>query len=101
MRTDEAILTISVAASLLGLHPRTLMLYEKAELLTPHRTGTNRRMFSLKNLEELQFIKYLTHEMGINLQGVKFILNALSLAESEGVSLKKRIFPEFKPKTLV
>lgn len=101
MNSEKPILTISVAATLLGLHPRTLMLYESAGFVIPHRTDTQRRMFSLQDLEHLQFIKYLTQQNGVNLQGVKFILEALSLAEKEGVNLKKLLFPSFKPKLLV
>lgn len=101
MNSEKPILTISVAATLLGLHPRTLMLYESAGFITPHRTNTQRRMFSIKDLEHLQFIKYLTQQNGVNLHGVKFILEALALAEKEGVNLKKLLFPSFKPKLLV
>ena len=99
--TEAPLLTISVAADLLKLHPRTLMLYERAGFITPHRTGTNRRMFSFKDLDNLQFIKYLTHQQGINLQGVKFMLEALSLAQKGGVGLKKLLFPTFKATKLV
>lgn len=101
MNSEKPILTISVAAALLGLHPRTLMLYESAGFITPHRTDTQRRMFSVQNLEHLQFIKYLTHESGVNLHGVKIILEALSLAKKEGVNLKKLLFPSFKAKQLI
>ena len=100
MRTEEPILTISVAADLLGLHPRTLMLYEKEGLMTPHRTGTNRRMFSIKNLEELQFIKFLTHDRGINLEGVKIVLKSLEITKGQ-IDLKKLLFPTFELKQLV
>ena len=101
MNTIQPILTISVAAELLHSHPRTLMLYEKIGLITPHRTGTQRRMFSFKDLEVIQFIKYLTQKQGINLQGVKFMLEALSLAKKEGINLKKMLFPAFKPTSLI
>jgi len=101
MNSEKPILAISVAATLLGLHPRTLMLYESAGFIIPHRTATQRRMFSIQDLEHLQFIKYLTHENGVNLRGVKIILEALSLAEKEKVDLKKLLFPSFKPKHLI
>ena len=100
MNTIQPILTISVAASLLHSHPRTLMLYERIGLITPHRTGTQRRMFSFKDLEVIQFIQYLTQKQGINLAGVKFMLQALSLAQKEGVNLKKLLFLDFKPVSL-
>lgn len=101
MRTEEPILTISVASSLLSLHPRTLMLYESAGFLKPFRTGTNRRMYSIKNLEELQFIKFLTHEKGINLQGVKTVLEALEIGQKHAIDLKKLLFPLFELKQLI
>lgn len=101
MSVDEPILTISVAANLLKLHPRTLMLYERAGLIIPHRTNTKRRLFSIKNLEELQFIKYLTRKEGVNLAGVKILLEAINTAEKDGVYLKKKLFPSFKAKKLI
>lgn len=100
MPTNEPILTISVAAKLLGIHPRTIMLYERTELFTPHRTSTQRRMFSGKDLEALQFIKFLTQQRRINLSGVKVILEAISVAEKGGVNLKSLLFPNFKAEKL-
>lgn len=100
MAISEPILTISVAAKLLNIHPRTIMLYERSKLFTPHRTSTQRRMFSDKDLDELQFIKFLTRQKGINLQGVRVILEAISIAEKGGVNLKSLLFPEFKPEKL-
>ena len=101
MSTKEAILTISVAAGLLKLHPRTLMLYEHSGLITPFRTSTKRRLFSIDDLENLQFIKYLTRKVGVNLSGVKVVLEAISLAQRNGLRLKKLLFPEFKPQKLI
>ena len=101
MNTNEPILTISIASNLLKLHPRTLMLYEKSELITPHRTVTQRRLFSVKDLEDLQFIKYLTQEQGLNLKGAKLIIKAIFLATSEDVNLKKLLFPSYKPTKLL
>ena len=100
MGTNEPVLTISVAAKLLNIHPRTLMLYEKTKLLTPYRTNTQRRMFSVKDLNDLQFIKFLTRQEGINLRGVKFLLEAISIAEKGEVDLKKLLFPTFKTEAL-
>jgi len=101
MKKDQPILTISVAASLLGLHPRTLMAYDKAGLISPHRTSTKRRMFSSKDLEEIQFLKYLSKKRKINLEGVKVILEALRVAEGQGIKLKKNLFPDFRVRTLL
>jgi MerR family transcriptional regulator/heat shock protein HspR len=101
MSSNEAILTISVAAGLIKLHPRTMMLYEKAGLITPYRTDTQRRLFSIKDLEHLQFIKYLTQKQKINLQGVRVVLEAISLMDKEGIKLRKILFPSFQPAKLI
>jgi len=101
MSSTEPILTISVAANLLGLHPRTLMLYEREGLITPYRTKTNRRLFSIKDLERLQFLKYLTQQEGINLSGARKIFEAIVYAEREGINLKKTLFPSFKVEKLL
>lgn len=101
MNTKQPILTISVAAKLLGLHPRTIMLYERSGFLSPHRTNTNRRMYSVNDLDDLQFVKFLTRTRGINLAGVKTLLEAIALADKEGVHLKELLFPTFKPKELI
>ena len=100
MSAEEPILTISVAARLLGIHPRTIMLYERTKLFSPYRTSTQRRMFSEKDLEDLQFVKFLTQQKGINLQGVKTVLEAISIAEKAGVDLKLALFPTFKAEEL-
>jgi len=100
MSTDDPILTISIAAKLLGIHPRTIMLYERTKLFNPYRTNTQRRMFSGKDLDELQFIKFLTQIRGINLQGVKVILEAITVADKGGVNLKSLLFPNFKAEKL-
>ncbi len=101
MASNDPILSISVAAKLLGVHPRSLMLYERAEIIFPHRTRSKRRLFSKNDLERLQFVKYLTQHQGINLKGVRTLLKALEVAENEGVNLKKTLFPDFKAKVLI
>ena len=100
MGVNEPILTISVAAKLLNIHPRTIMLYERTKLFTAYRTNTHRRMFSDKDLEDLQFIKFLTRQRGVNLQGVKLVLEAIEVAEKVGVNLKLLLFPNFKTEKL-
>lgn len=100
MASSDPILTISIAAKLLHIHPRTIMLYEKSNLFSSQRTDTKRRMFSEKDLGDLQFIKFLTQKKGINLQGVKVVLDALYISEKSGLDLRSRLFPEFRTEKL-
>ena len=61
---DKPLYTISVAAEILETHPRTLMLYEDARLIEPHRTTTNRRRYSQRDIAKVQVIQNLTREKG-------------------------------------
>lgn len=100
MASNDPILTISVAAKLLHIHPRTIMLYEKSNLFSSQRTDTKRRMFSEKDLMDLQFIKFLTQKKGVNLQGVKIVLDALYISEKSGLDLRSKLFPDFRAEKL-
>jgi MerR family transcriptional regulator/heat shock protein HspR len=64
---DKPLYTISVAAEILETHPRTLMLYEDARLVEPHRTSTNRRRYSQRDISKVQVIQHLTREKGVTL----------------------------------
>jgi MerR family transcriptional regulator/heat shock protein HspR len=71
---DRPIFTLSVAADLLGLHPRTLRIYEEKRLVVPARTQGNRRRYSQNDIERFRFIRQLTRG-GVNLEGVRIILD--------------------------
>jgi hypothetical protein len=77
VNNDKPIFTLSVAAEILHLHPRTLRIYEEHNLVVPTRTKTNRRRYSQNDIKKFQFIQYLTRERGVNLSGVKIILALL------------------------
>ena len=69
----EAVYVISVAASLSGMHPQTLRIYERRGLIEPFRTPGGTRRYSDADLERLSLIQDLTSE-GINIEGVKRII---------------------------
>jgi MerR family transcriptional regulator/heat shock protein HspR len=71
---DQPVYNISVAAELVGVHPRTLRIYEEVGLVVPARTEGNTRLFSNADIEMLQRIRFLIQDMGLNLAGVKLIL---------------------------
>ena len=70
----RAVYIISVAAELAGVHPQTLRIYERKGLLSPARTAGNTRRYSDRDIEQLRMIQRLTQEFGINLAGVKMIV---------------------------
>jgi MerR family transcriptional regulator, heat shock protein HspR len=72
---------ISIAASLAGCHPRTLRIYEEEGLVDPVRTDTNIRLYSDDDLERVRAIRYLTQQRGVNLAGVKLLLQLRDAAD--------------------
>ena len=71
---DEPVYIISVAAELLNMHPQTLRMYEREGLIAPHRTDSNNRLYSGRDLDTVKEIRRLTREKGVNLAGVRIIL---------------------------
>ncbi len=72
--SEEPLYVISVAARLADVHPQTLRIYERKGLLAPVRVR-NRRRYSEADIERCKLIQGLTQEMGVNLAGVKMILD--------------------------
>jgi MerR family transcriptional regulator/heat shock protein HspR len=72
---DTPVYVISVAAELAGLHPQTLRAYEREGLLTPARTEGGTRRYSRRDVERLRFIRTLTQDEGLNLAGVRIVLD--------------------------
>jgi MerR family transcriptional regulator, heat shock protein HspR len=73
-RDERAVYIISVAAELAGVHPQTLRIYERKGLLSPARTPGNTRRYSERDLERLRAIQRLTQDRGVNLAGVRMIV---------------------------
>jgi len=79
---------ISIAAELASVHPRTLRIYEEEGLLAPQRRN-NLRLYSESDIQRVRLIRYLTRRQGVNLAGVKVILQL----EAAG---KIRVYDLFK-----
>ncbi len=71
---ERAVYIISVAAELAGVHPQTLRIYERKGLLSPKRTSGNTRRYSERDIARLRLIQDLTQQRGVNLAGVKLII---------------------------
>jgi len=75
MSDDMPVYVISVAASLSGMHPQTLRGYERVGLVTPRRSSGGGRRYSMRDILMLREIQRLSQEEGINLNGIKRILD--------------------------
>ena len=73
VKRKEGFYSISAVARMFSVHQQTIRLYEKEGLITPKRSEGNTRLFSEEDIDRLEEIIYLTHELGINLAGVEVI----------------------------
>ncbi len=66
---------IGVTARLAGVHPQTLRMYERKKLISPSRSEGSTRLYSDEDIETLKYIQGLTRDYGINLAGVRMIMD--------------------------
>ena len=69
----EPVFTISIVAQRVRLHPQTIRTYERAGLIEPHRTDSNIRLYSGRDIERLLQIKTWIDDLGLNLAGVEIM----------------------------
>ncbi|HUZ38691.1 MAG TPA: helix-turn-helix transcriptional regulator [Streptosporangiaceae bacterium] len=81
MSDDTPVYVISVAAQLSGMHPQTLRAYDKAGLVSPGRTAGKGRRYSLRDILVLREVQRLSQVDGVNLSGIKQILELESELE--------------------
>lgn len=74
MKRKQGYFSISAVAKMFSVHQQTIRLYEKEGLISPKRSSGNTRMFSEEDVNKLEEVIYLTHQLGINLAGVEMIL---------------------------
>ena len=82
---------ISVAASMVSAHPRTLRIYEDEGLLCPARTPTNIRLYSENDVRRILWIRHLTRERGVNLAGIRILFE---LEERLGARVLEALYAE-------
>ncbi len=73
VRSDLPVYPIGVAAKLLGVHPRTLRIYESEGLLEPDHRGA-RRLYSPDHIRWVGCLRSMIHEQGISIPGIKKLL---------------------------
>lgn len=74
IKRKKAYFSISAVAKMFSVHQQTIRLYEKEGLIAPKRSDGNTRLFSEEDVNRLEEVIYLTHQLGINLAGVEMIL---------------------------
>ncbi|MDN6536931.1 MAG: helix-turn-helix transcriptional regulator [Corynebacterium variabile] len=72
---DRGVYVISVAAEITGMHAQTLRTYDRMGLVSPERTSGGGRRYSRENIRQLMEIQRLSHDEGVNLAGIKAIID--------------------------
>lgn len=88
---ERPVYVISVAASIVSVHPRTLRIYEDEGLLCPARTPTNIRLYSENDIRRITWIRHLTRERGVNLAGIRILFE---LEERLGARVLEALYAE-------
>jgi MerR family transcriptional regulator, heat shock protein HspR len=88
---ERPVYVISVAASIVSVHPRTLRIYEDEGLIEPARTPSNIRLYSENDIRRVLWIRHLTRELGVNLAGVRILFE---LEERLGTRILERLYDE-------
>ena len=91
---DQEYYVISVAAELAGMHAQTLRTYDRLGLVTPMRTSGGGRRYTRRDITMLRRIQQLSQEEGVNLAGIKTIIELTSQIEElqeENDALRKRV----------
>src|SRR3954469_1129581 len=88
---ERPVYVISVAASIVSVHPRTLRIYEEEGLICPAGTPTNIRLYSENDVRLVMWIRHLTQNRGVNLAGVRILFE---LEERLGTRILEALFDE-------
>jgi MerR family transcriptional regulator, heat shock protein HspR len=81
-RDESRTFLISVAAELAGMHAQTLRTYDRLGLVRPRRTSGGGRRYSQHDVELLRQVQHLSQDEGVNLAGIKRIIELTNQVEA-------------------
>lgn len=79
---DAPVFPVSVASQLADMHPQTLRGYDRLGLVVPQRARGRGRRYSLRDVAKLRHIQRLSQDEGINLEGIRRIIELEGQIES-------------------
>ncbi|WP_433957780.1 MerR family transcriptional regulator [Cytobacillus horneckiae] len=88
IRRSMPLFPIGIVMQLTELTARQIRYYEEHQLITPARTDTNRRLYSLNDIDKLLEIKDLI-DQGVNMAGIKQLFTVKEKQELDD-DLKKQ-----------
>lgn len=86
---DARTFLISVAAELAGMHAQTLRTYDRIGLVSPRRSSGGGRRYSERDVDLLREVQRLSHDEGVNLAGIKRIIELTNQVEALQARIKE------------
>ncbi len=71
---DEPLFIISVVSEMIGVPIWTLRKLDDMGVVAPKRLGKKTRCYTKAQIQQLNYIHYLMDEKGVNISGIKVIL---------------------------
>src|SRR5712672_2568801 len=88
-KDDARTFLISVAAELAGMHAQTLRTYDRLGLVKPQRSSGGGRRYSQHDVDLLREVQRLSQDEGVNLAGIKRIIELTNHVEALQSRLKE------------
>jgi MerR family transcriptional regulator, heat shock protein HspR len=88
-KDDSRTFLISVAAELAGMHAQTLRTYDRLGLVIPRRSSGGGRRYSQRDIDLLREVQRLSQDEGVNLAGIKRIIELTNQVEALQSRLKE------------
>jgi MerR family transcriptional regulator/heat shock protein HspR len=88
-KDDSRTFLISVAAELAGMHAQTLRTYDRLGLVSPRRSSGGGRRYSQRDIELLREVQRLSQHEGVNLAGIKRIIELTNQVEALQARIKE------------
>lgn len=89
---NTPLVSLATAADIMGVHQRTLMMYELEGLVIPKRNPQNRRLYSQNDIKKIRFIRYLTQKKKLNFAGIRIVFKMMKKTNPDTVM---SLFPDF------
>src|ERR1700751_1060023 len=90
-KDDPRTFRISVAAELAGMHAQTLRTYDRLGLVSPRRSSGGGRRYSQNDVELLREGQRLSQDEGVNLAGIKRIIELTNQVEALQSRVQERV----------
>ncbi len=97
---DKPIFSASVVADMVGIHPRTLRIYEEQGLIHPARGSGDERLYSERDVQRIRIVRDLTQVLGVEMTAVKVILgmvDEVELRHLPGEEILKKVIERMRP----